>query len=97
VDDVDGGAIKAKPVLEIHFGSARFLGRPMFSEQNSNSDKHKMERYLVHGRYTVASFYGPAVYAPNQRYYFIRMLASLRLVVKSALTPTGLFLNALNA
>lgn len=59
-----GGVVKAKDPMEIHCGFARFVGRPMYSEQNANSDKHKMERYLVHGRYTVASFYGPAIYAP---------------------------------
>jgi pre-rRNA-processing protein TSR1 len=65
VDDAqEGGPVKAKEPLEMHCGFARFVGRPMLSEHNANSDKHKMERYLVHGRYTVASFYGPAVYAP---------------------------------
>lgn len=56
--------IKAKTHLEMHCGFVRFDGRPMFSEHNANSDKHKMERFLRHGRYTVASFYGPAVFSP---------------------------------
>jgi pre-rRNA-processing protein TSR1 len=64
VDGEDGGVVKSKDELEMHCGFARFVGRPMFSEQNANSDKHKMERYLVHSRYTVASFYGPAIFAP---------------------------------
>lgn len=64
VDDESGPVVKAKTPLEMHCGFVRFLGRPMFSELNANSDKHKMERYFVHGRHTVASFYGPAVYAP---------------------------------
>lgn len=65
-DDVDEGGlvVKAKDPMEMHCGFARFTGKPMYSEQNANSDKHKMERYLVHGRFTVASFYGPSVYAP---------------------------------
>lgn len=63
-DEESGGDVKAKAELEIHCGFVRFIGRPMLSEHNANSDKHKMERYFVHGRYTVASFYGPAVYAP---------------------------------
>jgi pre-rRNA-processing protein TSR1 len=64
VDGEDGGVVKSKDALEMHCGFARFAGRSMFSEQNANSDKHKMERYLVHGRYTVSSFYGPAIFAP---------------------------------
>ncbi|KAI0563231.1 Ribosome biogenesis protein BMS1/TSR1 [Gracilaria domingensis] len=63
-DEEDAPIIKAKTHLEMHCGFARFEGRPMFSENNPNSDKHKMERYLKHGRYTVVSFYGPAIYAP---------------------------------
>lgn len=64
VDEDDAGDIKAKTNLEMHCGFVRFDGRPMFSEHNANSDKHKMERFLKHGRYTVVSFYGPATYAP---------------------------------
>ncbi|CAN8072641.1 unnamed protein product [Agarophyton chilense] len=63
-DEEDAQPIKAKTPLEMHCGFVRFEGRPMFSENNPNSDKHKMERYLRHGRYTVVSYYGPAVYAP---------------------------------
>lgn len=60
----EGDVIKAKMPLEMHCGFVRFSGRPMFSEHNANSDKHKMERYLVPERLTVASFYGPAIYTP---------------------------------
>eukprot|EP00177_Eucheuma_denticulatum_P005679 GFKZ01010339.1.p1 GENE.GFKZ01010339.1~~GFKZ01010339.1.p1 ORF type:complete len:711 (+),score=111.59 GFKZ01010339.1:104-2236(+) len=65
VDGEEERDIKAKSHLELHCGFVRFDGRPMFSEHNANSDKHKMERFLRHGRYTVASFYGPAIYAPT--------------------------------
>lgn len=65
VDDEETAMdIKAKTPLEMHCGFVRFEGRPMFSENNANSDKHKMERFLRHGRLTVASFYGPAIFAP---------------------------------
>lgn len=64
VDEENATEIKAKTQLELHCGFVRFEGRPMFSEHNANSDKHKMERFLRHGRYTVASFYGPAIYTP---------------------------------
>lgn len=65
VDEAENAvAVKAKSHLEMHCGFVRFEGRPMFSENNANCDKHKMERFLQHGRYTVASFYGPAIFAP---------------------------------
>eukprot|EP00178_Gracilaria_changii_P021362 TRINITY_DN63513_c0_g1_i1.p1 TRINITY_DN63513_c0_g1~~TRINITY_DN63513_c0_g1_i1.p1 ORF type:complete len:700 (+),score=120.93 TRINITY_DN63513_c0_g1_i1:405-2504(+) len=63
-DEEDAPTIKAKTPLEMHCGFVRFEGRPMFSENNPNCANHKMERYLRHGRYTVVSFYGPAIYAP---------------------------------
>lgn len=56
--------IKAKAPLELHCGFVRFTGRPMFSEHNANSDKHKMERYLIPERPTVVTFYGPAIFTP---------------------------------
>eukprot|EP00172_Hildenbrandia_rubra_P001286 Plantae.Rhodophyta-Hildenbrandia_rubra.ctg18322.p1 GENE.Plantae.Rhodophyta-Hildenbrandia_rubra.ctg18322~~Plantae.Rhodophyta-Hildenbrandia_rubra.ctg18322.p1 ORF type:complete len:768 (-),score=162.52 Plantae.Rhodophyta-Hildenbrandia_rubra.ctg18322:3210-5345(-) len=56
--------VRAKDTLEFHCGFMRYLACPMFSEQNRNSDKHKMERYLRHGRYTVASVYGNATFPP---------------------------------
>lgn len=64
VDEESSVDLKAKTHLEMHCGFVRFEGRPMFSEHNANSDKHKMERFLKHERYTVASFYGPSIYAP---------------------------------
>lgn len=60
----DADVIKAKMPLEMQCGFVRFQGKPMFSEHNANSDKHKMERYLTHGKLTVVSFYGPSVYNP---------------------------------
>lgn len=56
--------IKAKTPLELHCGFVRFTGKPMFSEHNANSDKHKMERYLVPERPIVVTFYGPAIFTP---------------------------------
>lgn len=64
VDEEGATEVKAKAHLELHCGFVRFEGRPMFSEHNANSSKHKMERFLRHGRYTVASFYGPAIFTP---------------------------------
>lgn len=33
--------------------------RPLFSSDNINSDKHKMERFLHAGRFSIASVYAP--------------------------------------
>ncbi len=81
VDEEDDGAapIKAKTPMICRAGFVCFDGRPMFSEQNSNADKHKMERFLQHGKYTVVSFYGPCVFAPAPVSLFLgdgRMIAS---------------------
>ncbi len=47
-----------------HFGFRRYPCRPIFSQNNLNSDKHKYEKFLHEGSYFVASIYGPATFAP---------------------------------
>eukprot|EP00873_Tetraselmis_striata_P008944 jgi/Tetstr1/429208/TSEL_019160.t1 len=42
-------------------GVRSFASQPIFS-QNSNADKHKMERFLRAGEYTMASCYAPIIY-----------------------------------
>lgn len=39
------------------------LFRPIFSTDDMNSDKHKMERFLHAGRFAVASIYAPISFA----------------------------------
>lgn len=51
--------IKAKDELIFHVGFRQFVARPIFSTDNINSDKHKMERFLHPGRFSVASIYAP--------------------------------------
>ncbi|CAM8972252.1 unnamed protein product [Rhodiola kirilowii] len=51
--------IKAKEQLIFHVGFRQFLARPIFSSDNIGSDKHKMERFLHPGRFSVASIYAP--------------------------------------
>ena len=41
-----------------------FYIRPLFSSDNINSNKHKMERFLHHGRFSVASVYAPICFPP---------------------------------
>lgn len=38
--------------------------RPIFSTDNMNSDKHKMERFLHAGRFSIASIYAPISFPP---------------------------------
>ncbi|KAL2472643.1 P-loop containing nucleoside triphosphate hydrolase superfamily protein [Forsythia ovata] len=57
--DTYDAPIKAKEELLFHVGFRQFLSRPIFSSDNINSDKHKMERFLHAGRFSIASIYAP--------------------------------------
>ena len=54
--------IKAKARVAARVDFVSFHGCSMYSEQNANADKHRMVRFLAHGRFAVASLYGLAVY-----------------------------------
>ncbi|KAF5803959.1 putative ribosome biogenesis protein Bms1/Tsr1 [Helianthus annuus] len=56
--------IKAKEELIFHVGFRQFITRPTFASDNFNSDKHKMERFLHAGRFSVASVYAPISFPP---------------------------------
>lgn len=56
--------IKSKEELIFHVGFRQFVARPIFSTDNMNSDKHKMERFLHAGRFSVASIYAPISFPP---------------------------------
>ncbi|XP_042478558.1 pre-rRNA-processing protein TSR1 homolog isoform X2 [Macadamia integrifolia] len=56
--------IKAKETLTFHVGFRQFIARPIFSSDNMNSDKHKMERFLHAGRFSIASVYAPISFPP---------------------------------
>ncbi|KAK3157868.1 hypothetical protein QOZ80_2AG0129360 [Eleusine coracana subsp. coracana] len=51
--------IKSKEPLLFNVGFRQFSARPLFSSDNINCNKHKMERFLHHGRFSVASVYAP--------------------------------------
>jgi pre-rRNA-processing protein TSR1 len=59
------GIIKCKDELYFHTGCRTFNAKPIFSEPNLNSDKHKMDRFLHEDRFTVASCIGPVTYTPS--------------------------------
>ncbi|GLT75573.1 hypothetical protein SLA2020_472880 [Shorea laevis] len=56
--------IKSKDELIFHVGFRQFIARPVFSTDNINSDKHKMERFLHAGRFSMASIYAPISFPP---------------------------------
>ncbi|XP_075520704.1 uncharacterized protein LOC142553986 isoform X2 [Primulina tabacum] len=51
--------IKAKEELLFHVGFRKFISRPIFSADSINANKHKMERFLHAGRFSIASIYAP--------------------------------------
>lgn len=57
--------IKSRELLTLHCGFWRRQVRPTFSENNLNCDKHKLDRYLQPGRWTVASAYAPVTFGNN--------------------------------
>ncbi|XP_039055690.1 pre-rRNA-processing protein TSR1 homolog [Hibiscus syriacus] len=63
VDSYDA-PIKTKEELIFHVGFRQFVARPIFSTNNINSDKHKVERFLHAGRFSIASIYAPISFPP---------------------------------
>ncbi|XP_072962767.1 uncharacterized protein [Typha angustifolia] len=55
--------IKSKEMFVFHVGFRQFMARPLFSSDNINSDKHKMERFLHPGRFSIASVYAPICFS----------------------------------
>lgn len=56
--------IKSKETFTFHVGFRQFVARPVFSSDNINSDKHKMERFLLPGHFSIASIYAPVIFPP---------------------------------
>jgi pre-rRNA-processing protein TSR1 len=56
--------IKSKDIMYIYTGFRGFWAKPIYSEPNLNCDKHKLERFLRHDRFSVASVYGPTTFMP---------------------------------
>jgi len=61
----DDMPIKSKDVLTFRCGWRTWQSRPVFSQNNLNSDKHKFERYLpTGGAFFAATVFGPVTYSP---------------------------------
>ena len=55
--------IKSKDVLTFRCGWRTWTSRPIFSQNNLNSDKHKFERYMPTGSaFFAGSVFGPVTY-----------------------------------
>lgn len=56
--------LKSKESLIFHTGFRVFKTRPIFSTDDINMDKHKLERFLHPGRFSVASVFAPICFPP---------------------------------
>eukprot|EP00804_Cyclotella_cryptica_P010398 CCRYP_018154-RA/>CCRYP_018154-RA protein AED:0.03 eAED:0.03 QI:631/1/1/1/0.5/0.66/3/114/945 len=57
--------IKSKDVLTFRCGWKTWQGRPIFSQNNLNSDKHKFERFMpLDGAFFACTMFGPVTYTP---------------------------------
>ena len=57
--------VKSKDILTFRCGWRTWKARPIFSQHNLNSDKHKFERFLPRsGVFFAASCFGPVTYSP---------------------------------
>ncbi|KAK4436352.1 Pre-rRNA-processing protein T [Sesamum alatum] len=57
--DTYDAPIKAKEEFLFHVGFRQFISRPIFSSDSINANKHKMERFLHAGQFSIASIYAP--------------------------------------
>jgi pre-rRNA-processing protein TSR1 len=80
-DATPDNPIKSKDVLVFRCGWRTWKARPVFSQNNLNSDKHKFERYMpTQGAFFAASIFGPVTYTPCPVLVFRESDAGRRLV-----------------
>ena len=67
-EDSAEAPVKSKDVLTFRCGWRTWQSRPVFSQHNLNSDKHKFERFMPAGgngaTFFAGSVFGPVTYAP---------------------------------
>jgi pre-rRNA-processing protein TSR1 len=56
--------VRSKDPMVVHVGFRRFVSRPIFSDHNANSDKSKLQRFML-GGFSVATMYAPISFAAN--------------------------------
>jgi pre-rRNA-processing protein TSR1 len=78
--------IKSKDVLLFRCGWRTWKGRPVFSQNNLNCDKHKFERFLPQpGSFFAASVFGPVTYTPCPVLVFREINGSMELVASGSM------------
>lgn len=61
----DEPPVKSKDILTFRCGWRTWQARPVFSQHNLNSDKHKFDRFMpTNGSFFAASILGPVTYTP---------------------------------
>lgn len=61
----NGLPVKSKDVITFRCGWRTWQSRPVFSQNNLNSDRHKFERFMpTDGAFFAATLFGPVTYAP---------------------------------
>ncbi|EGC34550.1 hypothetical protein DICPUDRAFT_34837 [Dictyostelium purpureum] len=56
--------VKSKDEVFFHFGWRKFSTNPIYSISSPNCDKQKFEKFLLPGRNTMATIFGPITYPP---------------------------------
>ncbi|XP_024515686.1 pre-rRNA-processing protein TSR1 homolog [Selaginella moellendorffii] len=77
--------IKSKENLLFHIGFRSYFTRPIFSTDDINMNKHKYERFLHAGRFSVASVIMPVQFPPGPLVVFKRDAQNLHYVASGLL------------
>ena len=56
--------VRSKDPMVVHVGFRRFASRPIYSDNNANCDKAKLQRFMLPG-FSVATLYAPISFAAN--------------------------------
>lgn len=63
--------VKGKDLMMFQVGFRRFCARPIYTQHNTNADKHMVERYFHQGRFSVASVYCRIQFPPSPVLMFL--------------------------
>jgi pre-rRNA-processing protein TSR1 len=78
--------VKSKDILTFRCGWRTWTGRPVFSQNNLNCDKHKFERFMPQGgSFFAASVFGPVTYTPCPVLIFREINGSKELIASGSL------------
>ncbi|KAG6556400.1 hypothetical protein Mapa_002343 [Marchantia paleacea] len=78
-------AIKSKDTLIFHTGFRHYTTRPIFSTDDMNMDKHKYERFLRPGQFSIATVFSPVTFPPHPLVVFKEFPDGIKLVASGSL------------